>query len=149
MRTTLILVFFVVLVFSCKKSRNCDGPNLDCSNIRCAAFWSYFDFKLTDKTTGADLVFGNNPRYTANDIKLYSDVGRTMSLPLYFDNTNKIIETMTAKEDMYLVIKGTDIYKLTVSFKSKSCCSNQVGVLWQDGQMVCACCPDGINLAVQ
>ena len=149
MRTAIIMVFFVALGVSCKKSNNCDGPNRNCSGIMCVAFWSYFDFRLTDKTTGADLVFANNPRYTANDIKLYSDIGRTRSLYLYFDNTKKVIHTMTANEEMYLVIKGTDVYKLTASFRSKHCCANQVGALWQDGQMVCSCCPDAINLAVQ
>ena len=147
---TAFSVIFIVIIFSCNKtSKNCEGPTLDCSSIRCIAFHSYFEFKLSDKTTGEDLVFSNNPRYTVNDIKLYADAGRTRSLLLTVDNSKKIIQTMMAEEEMYLEIKGTDIYKLTASFKTNDCCSNRVAVLWQDGQMLCSCCPDGITLSIR
>ena len=148
MRTTLILVLFVALGVSCKKSNNCGGSTRDCSGIMCIAFWSYFEFKLTDKTTGADLVFGPNPKYTTSDIKLYSDAARTFSLRILIDNSNTFL-VMTAKEEMYLEIKGTDIYKLTAEFRGESCCSNRVKTLWQDGQMVCSCCGDAISLSIK
>jgi hypothetical protein len=149
MRTALILLVFVALGFSCKKSMNCEEPNLDCSSIRCIAHWYNFSFKLIDKTTGADLVFGANPRYTSNDIKLYSDVGRTIPLQLQIDHNSKTISTMTAKEEMYLEIKGIDVYKLTAEFISKDCCNSRVRTLWQDGQMVCSCCSDDISLSIK
>ena len=150
MRIVLILLAFVSLVFSCNKSRNqCVGADLDCSTIRCIAYWEYFTFRLIDKTTGADLVFGANPTYTANDIKLYPDVGRTYSIHFDLDNNKKSILVMSARQEMYLEIKGTDIYKLTVEFREESCCSSRVRTLWQDGQMVCSCCPDVISLSIR
>jgi hypothetical protein len=150
MRAALILLLFVSVSFSCKKSKNqCDEPNLDCSSIRCIAHWDYFTFKLIDKTNGGDLVFGPNPRYTAGDIKLYSDAARTRQLQLDLDNSNNTIVAMTAKQEMYLEIKGTDVYKLAAEFMTRDCCSSRVKTLWQDGQMVCSCCADAISLSIR
>jgi hypothetical protein len=50
-----------------------------------------FDFRLIDKATGTDLVFGTNPKYTANDIKLYYDVGRTIPIQFQLDNNSKTL----------------------------------------------------------
>jgi len=150
MRIVLILLVFVSLVFSCKKSKDqCDEPNLDCSTIRCIAHWDNFDFRLMDKATGIDLVFGTNPKYTANDIKLYADVGRTLLIQFQLDNNSKTILVKTAKQEMYLEIKGTDVYKLTTEFRAETCCSGRVKTLWQDGQMVCTCCSDAISLSIR
>ena len=150
MRSAMILLVLVFLGFSCKKSKNqCNEPDLDCSSIRCIAHWNNFSFKLMDKTTGADLVFGTNPRYTSSDIKLYYDVGRVYPLTLQIDHTSKTISTMTAKPEMFLEIKGTDIYKLTAEFREETCCSDRVTTLRQDGQMVCSCCPDAISLLIR
>ena len=150
MRSALILLAFVSLTFSCKKSKSqCDGPDLDCSSIRCIAHWDNFTFRLIDKTTGADLVFGANPKYTANDIKLYADVGRTFPIQFQLDNNTRTILVMSARQEMYLEIKGTDVYKLVVEFRTETCCSSRVKTLWQDGQMVCSCCSDTILLSIQ
>ena len=148
MRIVLILLAFVSLVLSCNKSKNCEEPHLNCSRT-CFAYWEYFTFRLMDKTTGADLVFGANPKYTANDIKLYSDVGRTFPMHFDLDNDKKTVLVMSARREMYLEIKGTDIYKLTVEFREESCCSSRVRTLWQEGQMVCSCCPDAISLLIR
>jgi hypothetical protein len=150
MRIVLIFLAFVSLVFSCKKSKSqCDEPDLDCSLIRCIAHWDNFDFRLIDKTTGADLVFGTNPKYTANDIKLYFDVRRTIPIQFQLDNNSKTIKVMTAKQEMYLEIKSTDVYNLTTEFRVETCCSSRVKTLWQDGQMVCSCCSDAISLSIR
>ena len=149
MRTTLIMVLFVALVISCRKSGNCDELYLDCSSRECIAYWEYFTFRLMDKTTGADLVFGATPKYTANDIKLYFDVGRTIPIQYQLDNNSKTIKVMTAKQEMYLEIKGTDVYKMTTQFRAETCCSSRVKTLWQDGQMVCSCCSDAISLSIR
>jgi len=148
MRIALTLLLFVSLGIACKKSNNCEGSNRDCSDTMCIAFWSYFEFKLTDKTTGADLVFGPNPKYTTSDIKLYYDAARTFSIGVLVDNSNRFL-VMDAHEEMYLEIKGTDIYKLTAEFRDESCCSRRVKTLWRDGQMVCSCCPDAISLSIK
>ena len=150
MRIVLILLAFVSLVFSCNKSRNqCVGADLDCSTIRCIAYWEYFTFRLIDKATGTDLVFGANPKFTANDIRLYYDVGRTVPIQFQLDNNNKTLLVKTAKQEMYLEIKGTDVYKLTTEFRAETCCSSIVKTLWQDGQMVCSCCSDVISLLIK
>ena len=150
MRIVLILLALASLVFSCKKSGNpCVGPDLDCSTIRCIAHWDNFDFRLIDKATGTDLVFGTNPKYTTNDIKLYYDVGRTTPIQFQLDNNSKTIKVITARQEMYIEIKGTDVYKLTTEFRAETCCSSRVKTLWQDGQMVCACCSDAISLSIR
>lgn len=149
MRVVIAVLVSTLLFFSCRKAKSCEEPKLDCSGIRCFVFWSYFDFRLVDKSTGQDLVFGANPRYTINDIKLFGDATRTIPLPLTTDNAKKILLTNTAKEEMYLEIKGTDVYKLTAAFKANDCCSNRVKVLWLEGMMVCSCCTDAISLGVR
>ena len=150
MRIVLILLAFVPLIFSCNKSTNhCDELHLDCSSMQCVAYWKYFNFRLIDKITGVDLVFGANPKYTANDIKLYSDVGRTYPMHFDLDYNNRTILAMSARQEIYLEIKGTDIYKLTAQFREESCCSSRVRTLWQDGRMVCSCCPDAISLLIR
>lgn len=149
MRVALLVIFSSLFFSSCRKAKTCEGPNLDCQGIMCIAYWSYFDFRLIDKVSGEDLVFSTNPRYSNNDIKLFRDVART--IPIYYtvDNSKKILQTMSAKEEMYLEIKGTDVYKLTADFKAKDCCSNEVKNLWQDGQMICSCCNAAASLPIK
>jgi hypothetical protein len=150
MRTTIILALLIISFFSCSKSdsKNCDGPELDCSSVRCLMHGFNFDFRLTEKSTGTDLVFGSTPRYTINDIELYADLFRTTPLPLTFDHSNKIIQTVMAKDEMYLVIKNTDVYKLTAEFRTETCCASRVKSLSVNGQLVCSCCTDAISFSV-
>lgn len=145
-----IVAVLIISFFSCNKtkSENCDGPELDCSAIRCLLHAFNFDFRLTDKSTGADLVFGTNPRYTDADIRLYADVARSVTIPLIFDNTKKLIQSTFSKEEMYLVIKNTDVYKLTAEFRAETCCSSRVKTLAVDGQSICTCCSDVISFSV-
>jgi hypothetical protein len=151
MRAIVVLAILTISFLSCGKSKseNCEGPELDCTSIRCLIFASNFDFKVIDNTTGADLVFGSNPRYTSADIELYSDLARSVPLALTFDDNKKIIQTMTAKDEMYLVIKNTDVYKLTAEFKTETCCASRVKSLSIDGQLVCSCCSDVISFSVK
>lgn len=149
MRVVFVVIFSILLFSSCRKAKTCEEPKLDCSAVLCIAYWSYFDFRLIDKVSGQDLVFSTNPRYTNNDIKLFSDVARTVPLQYTVDSSKKILQTMSAKEEMYLEIKGTDIYKLTAVFRSKDCCSNTVKVLWLDGRMICSCCSGAVSLSIR
>jgi hypothetical protein len=150
MRFVFILLVFTAITLSCKKTKrnNCEGPELNCSAMLCIAHWDNFHFKLVDKITGNDLVFGANPRYTSADIKIFFDAARIYPMNLFTDNAKKEFLAMTAKQEMYLVIKGTDVYKLTAEFRGESCCSSIVKNLWLDGQLVCTCCSDVIQLAV-
>ena len=118
MRGILTLILITVLFFSCNKSENCEDSKKDCSNVRCIGYFSYFDFILVDKTTGKDLVFGTNPRYSASEIKLYFDASKAYPIPVYRDSVNKIFVNMFAKDEMYLEVKGVDTYKLTTDFRS-------------------------------
>ena len=149
MRVVFVAIFSTLLFSACKKTKNCEGPDLDCSAIQCIVYWSYFDFRLIDKVTGEDLVFSVNPRYSNNDIKLFADAARSVPIQYTIDNSRKILQTMNAKEEMYLEIKGTDVYKLTADFKVIDCCSNTVKDLWLDGQMICSCCTGAISLTIQ
>ena len=149
MRVGLVVFCSVLLFSSCRKAKNCEEPRLDCQAILCIVYWSYFDFRLIDKVTGEDLVFSTNPRYAGNDIKLFSDAARTVPIQYTMDNSRKIIQVMKANGEMYLEIKGTDVYKLTADFRSIDCCSNTVKDLWLDGQMICSCCTGAASLSIK
>ena len=149
MRVVWVAMFSILLFSTCRKTKTCEGPDLDCQGIQCIVFWSYFDFRLIDKVSGEDLVFSTNPRYSGNDIKLFADAARTIPLQYTVDNSRKILQTMNAKAEMYLEIKGTDVYKLTADFKQKECCSNEVKNVWLDGQMVCSCCTAAASLSIK
>ena len=152
MKSYVIAILLAISVFfaSCKKSSkaNCDGPDLNCTGVNCIMFWSHMDFKLVDKTTGEDLLFSTSPRYTFSDIKIFSDPARTYALFLTEDNAAKKIRLGTATAEMYLVIKGTTVYKLTVEFKVEDCCTNRAKSVWIDGKEVCVCCSDVIAIPV-
>jgi hypothetical protein len=135
---------------ACKKSRtvNCAEPELNCAGIMCIAHWDYFDFKLTDKVSGQDLVFGSNPRYTESEVKLFYDAARTIQISITTDTENKKIRCMNARSEMYLEIKGTALYKLNAGFKAVDCCSNRVKSLQVNNILVCDCCAEIINVPV-
>lgn len=149
MRSLLLSLLISLLIFSCKKANQSEDSKKDCSTIRCIAFLSHFEFRLVDKTNGNDLVFGTNPRYLASDIKLYYDAARTFPILVTIDNTGKKFITMFSKEEMYLEVKGVDVYKLTAEFRGVNCCSNRVKTLWIDGLMTCSCCVDAISVPVK
>ena len=149
MRSVFLFLFIPFLFFSCKKAKPCEDSKMDCSAIRCFAFLSHFEFRLVDKANGNDLVFGSNPRYLTNDVKLYYDAARTFPNQITIDVAGKKFMTMFSKEVMYLEIKGVDVYKLTADFRGIDCCSNRVKTLWIDGLMTCSCCTDVASLAVK
>lgn len=152
MRIVLVMMVFAAVGFSCKKSKtnnDCDRLAPDCSLFECIAHWDNFNFKLIDKTTGQDLVFGPNPRYTVSDVKIYFDAARVHPMQyLRADSANKKFNVMTGRKEMYLEVKGTDVYKLTAEFRFESCCTSIVKNLWQDGSPICTCCADVIQLPV-
>lgn len=147
MKYIIIISLFLISAISCKKSKTCEEPQLDCSGIRCIANLNYFTFRLIN-SSGDDVVFGTNPKYTSADIKLYSDVARAIPIQITFDASVKKIETNSAKEEMYLQISGGNVYKLSATFMKKECCSNTVKTLSQDGNSVCSCCGTSIPLVV-
>jgi hypothetical protein len=148
MKPFLLTIVISFTLLSCEKPDPCDDPKIDCSNIRCFAFWSYFEFKLVDRITGADLVFGTNPKYSINDVKLFADAAKTIPLNLTKDDSKKWLQTMTARAEMFLEIKGIDTYKLTAEFRANDCCSNHVKSLVIDGFVICTCCTEVIPIPV-
>lgn len=125
----------------------CGHPELDC-DYTCLVYWYNFSFKVVDKNTGADLVFGANPRYTTNDIKLYYDAAGTRPAHgLQIDATNKKFKLMAAREELYLFI-NTQSYRLDLTFRPESCCSSIVKDLKIDNQQVCTCCNEVIHVPV-
>lgn len=149
MRIILVLLIFCLLSLSCHKSQNCEEPNMDCSTVRCFALIINFDFRLVDKNTGTDLVFGTNPRYTIHDIRLFSDAALSATIPLTVDSTKKIFQTSFASSEMWLEINGANVYKLNADFITVTCCSQKVKNLSLDGRMICTCCSDAIDVPVQ
>jgi len=137
---------------ACKKSKtsNCSELDLNCSAVLCPAIadWRNFDFKLIDKVSGKDLVFGSNPRYIPSDIKLFFDAALTSQINITIDMANKKFSCMTAKNEMYLEMKGTAVYKLNAGFKAESCCNARVKSLQVNNIVVCDCCANIINVPV-
>lgn len=134
---------------SCRKSKTCEEPKPDCSTIHCIAHFDYFEFRLLDKETGEDLVFSSNPRYITSEIKLFADPGKTMPLSLTADSDRKTFKTGQARENMWLELEGSQVFKLTVSFMINDCCSNRVKSITIDGKTVCSCCDQIIPIKVQ
>lgn len=148
---TAVISVIILSSSSCKKPKavNCPEPELNCSAILCIAHWDYFDFKLTDKVSGEDLVFGSNPRYTVSDVKLFLDATLTMPVGITANMANKKFQCMSARGEMYLEIKGTIVYKLNAGFKALDCCSSIVKSLVVNSILVCDCCSGIINVPVR
>jgi hypothetical protein len=151
MRNLFIVCSLILLSTSCNKSdktTQCPEPTLDCASVTCLLRTSIFEFRLVDKASGADLVFGSSPRYTSANIKLYSDAAHTVELPIVIDASAKMIRTVKATSTMYLVISGAKTYKLDADFKNVDCCTTRVKNLTEDGVRRCTCCGDIIDLPV-
>ncbi len=144
MRIVLIMLVLIAVCSSCKKSKDAGSG---CANLGCS-YSEIFAFRLVDKTTGADVMFGSNPPYTPNDIKLFYDAGRTTPLQFFADSTGKFIITHIEK-DMYLEIKGTDIYKLSVTGLSVTCCGKIIKEMWQDEKLLCSSCAYVISVPIK
>lgn len=139
-----LITLITLFSFSCNKNSSenpCEEPDLDCTGIRCAAFHSIFEFRLVN-LAGNDPVFGSNPVYNTSEIKLFEDESRTKPINLNADPGRKSFITLNGLRDMYLEIGGTDVYKLSATYRTKDCCTNQLKTLSVDGQMVCTCCTD-------
>jgi hypothetical protein len=153
MKKYVLLLLAAAMTFSsCKKSKDqnngpCGTPLPECGDIMCIAYWYNFDFRVVDKATGADLVFGANPRYTVNDIKLFFDAAGTHPVPIVVDTPGKKFQTMTAREQVYLII-NSQVYDVDIVFQPESCCSSKVKDLKIDNQVVCTCCADVIGVPV-
>lgn len=145
------LIFVSLLFWGCKKNKNntCPEPNLDCTGVSCLLTNYNFNFRVVDKITGTDLVFGPSPRYNTSDIKLYKDKTLTQPLSLSIDNTQKLFKTSFASQKMFLVIAGATTYDLSADFKQVDCCTYTIKNLTENGQEVCTCCGDAIQIKAE
>ena len=144
------IFIFALLFVACKKSNNASCPDTDedCSGVACLIHNYYFYFRLIDKTSGEDLVFGSHPRYTAADVSLFSDADRNFPIPIIEDAGHQYFKVSVAQPEMYLVIAGSGVYKLNVDFKLVDCCTSRVKNLSIDGRTICTCCSNAIELPV-
>ena len=145
------IISFIItaLIFSCNKEsdKNCGDPVPDCTGIQCFVNTYNFQFRIVDKNTGSDLVFGNNPRYTINDVHLFADAAHSTPIGLTADGNEKLFRTLDARTQMYLAV-GTGNYLVTASFRTLDCCTFIVKDLRLDNQSVCTCCTSVIALGV-
>jgi hypothetical protein len=151
MKPIFFILILSVLTVSCGKNdttASCPDAHPDCSGINCLLNNKYFDFRIIDKNTGADLVFGQTPRYTIGDIALYADIGRTQPIGTIADSGAKLFKADLAMTEMYLVIAGTTTYKITAAYRVIDCCSSRVKDLSVNGQSLCTCCADAIQIPV-
>jgi hypothetical protein len=149
MKKYLIGLVALIIVLGCKKTKNsnCDDRDLMCGDINCLVMNYTFDFRIIDKASGADLVFGSNPRYTAADIKLYQDAAATIPINLVVDQSRSLFHTMAGRNTMYLRIGRGIVLKLDADYKAVACCENRVKNLKVQGQDVCTCCADVIAIS--
>ena len=150
MKTVVLLLVLSFLSFSCEKtaSTGCPEPQLDCSNVRCLVYNYFFDFRVVDEVTGADLVFGANPPYSTGDIRLFRDAAQTIPITLTADMTAGLFRTSFAEEEMYLVIDGRGVYKINADFRRLDCCTFRLKDLQVNGQEICTCCADAVEIPV-
>jgi hypothetical protein len=143
MKKYILLLLVVTLAFSCKKSK---GDSEDDCNINCFIYQTQFNFRLVDKVTGQDLVFGANPRYTTSDVQVFFDAAGTLPMNgMQADAATKSFRTTFAKTTMYLKVVGTT-YKLDVTFRENGCCSSIVETLKVDGVSLCSHCNEVIGI---
>lgn len=149
MKKFAILFISIALMTACNKDSNdCKDTNKDCSLILCFVSNYTLEFRLVDRITGADLVFGTNPRYTSSDIVLYSDPAHSNVISLAADANQKLFRTMDGRPEMYLVVAGTDSYTLNASYRKMDCCEFRVKDLRINNQGICTCCNDVISVPV-
>lgn len=150
MKKLFIILIISILANSCQKNSpsNCPDTDKDCSTIRCLIYNYNFDFRVVDKNTGADLVFGSSPRYTESDIMLYQDAGLTIPISLTTDAGQQVFKTGQAVYEMYLSVARTTTYKINVDFRKVDCCLSRVKDLSVNGQTICTCCADAIEIPI-
>lgn len=150
MKKLSLVLSLSILLLGCKKENttSCPDPVLNCAGVSCLLTYYYFDFRLIDKDTSEDLIFGPSPRYSVSDIELFADAAKTVSIPITADNAQKLFKVQEAQPEMYLVVAGTTSYKISVDFKKIDCCSYRVKNLKIDNQSLCVCCTDAIELKI-
>lgn len=150
MKKLSLILLLSILFLGCKKesATSCPDAELNCAGVSCLLNYYYFDFRVIDKQSSKDLVFGANPRYTTADIQLFADPAKTVSISITVDNVQKLFKVAEAKPEMYLVVAGSTTYKLSSDFRKIDCCSYQVKNLKMDNKSVCVCCSDAIELKV-
>lgn len=145
MKKYILLLLAITIAFSCKKSK--DNNEDDC-NINCFIYQTQFNFRLVDKVTGQDLVFGANPRYTTSDVQVFFDAaGTTPMSGMQADTATRSFRTIFAKTSMYLKVGGAT-YKLDAAFRENGCCSSIVETLKVDGVSLCSHCNEVIEIPV-
>lgn len=142
-RILFLLMFSILLFTSCvknKDSRYDCGPTPMCANILCFAYWSNFNFTLSDAITGKDLLFGNNPTLTPADIKLYAKSNSAyIEIKIFTDSTKNRLYTLTASDTMVLQIKNEPLqYLLVKNFCNNECCSRTAVEVFYEGQLLVA-----------
>lgn len=144
MKKYIILLLAVTSLFACKKS---NGDDEQACEYVCIVHHYNFDFRLVDKNTGADLVFGANPRYSTADIKLFYDAAGAYPINIAANTSARAFGTFLGTQTMYLKV-GTTTYKLDATYRGLDCCSSIVETLKIDGVNVCTHCSAIIEIPV-
>lgn len=142
-RNLFSLMLCCFLFFSCVKnndSRYDCGPTPMCAAVLCFAYWSNFNFTLVDGISGKDLLFGNNPTLSPDDIKLYAKSNSAyIEIKLFADSTKKSMVTLTARDTMALQIKNEPLqYILVKNFCTNECCSRTAVEILYEGRLLIA-----------
>ena len=127
------LLFFLNLV-SCNIDRPCKNASSTCND----SYNSFF--RIINKTTGQDLVFGPNTIYDKSKIKIFSTKGVDTTYEIYEpyrlikDNYDSVLSLrLLAKVDtIFIKLNPTDIDTIVVSYglsEGRCCTFNSIRYL--------------------
>ncbi len=131
------------LLFSCKKSESVITTkckmSVICGDIQCITSTTNINFRLVDKNTGNNLLFGVNPVLTINDVKLYSNSTTQFQINKYADTLSQSLQVMYASEMMNLQVKNEPLKQISIkTFCDYGCCSRTAVEIMYDGELLIA-----------
>ncbi|MEO5910731.1 MAG: hypothetical protein ABIP95_07565 [Pelobium sp.] len=118
------LLFF----YSCVKKEDSNIPNThNCALVLCTQASKTFNIHILDKSNSSDLIFGSNPKYRFNDVKIYSTrLKKNIDLSVdSTDKSNKFIRFETFGTDEFVIYFASttpDSLKVETKFIAESCC---------------------------
>lgn len=138
----LLSVAIIVLFFSCKKNKDAGykcSMSVFCGDVYCITSYNNFNFRLVDKNTGNNLLFGATPILNTNDVKLYTNNNTQFQINKYADTLSQSLQVMYASEMMSLQIKNEPLKQISIkTFCDYACCSKIAVEIIYDGQLLIA-----------
>jgi hypothetical protein len=140
---------------ACKKKHK---PSLDeeCKGISCFIYYRNLAFRLVNRETGDDLLFGPHASIPPDSVELFADeqLHNRLFKRVVTDTAagNTYLLNPLIPEVAYLRIArpgaAVTVDKLQMDFIGVDCCSARVKTLSLNGQPVCTSCANIINIPI-